>query len=144
MQMRSAGLLFSMTVCQIIIPSQSVNRPKSDLLKPTVVVILFALFPPLKDSELHHPIAVAGCMVALAFTSPNRSSLFASIRSSRASLLVDSLVISVRKLLSMHSRNFLDYLCPAVLCLDCCAQQTLEWFRSSRRTRACKHETLPG
>lgn len=91
------------------------NRQKSDLLKPSTVVIFFFLSCPLKDPELHHAMVAAGCMVAPAFTSPNKSSLFVHVRSSRASVLVDSLITCVRTLLSMYSRNLLDCLCPAVL-----------------------------
>lgn len=102
--------LFSRAVSHRILPGKSLNWLKSALLKLRVVVLLYALLLPLR---------ILNCIISwsvqpsLPPTFTNKAELVvdASIRSSRAPLLVGSLIICVRKSSSTHSRNVLQPYC---------------------------------
>lgn len=70
------------------------------------------------------------CMVTAAKMSafPSDFSSFVSIKSSRAPLLTGFLIICVR-MLSMHSRNLLDFLCP----LCCPSREIFEVLHDGQR-----------
>lgn len=87
---------------------------KSALLKSRVVILLFALFSTLRilDSIISWPLQPRPPPASTSLTS---SSLFASMRFSRASPLISFLITSVRKLPSVQSRDLLDCQCLTVL-----------------------------
>ena len=81
---------------------------------PGLLVLLFALLPPL--TVLNSTIS---CSLQPKLTPPYKWGRTGwgcgSTRSSRAPFLVSLSIAYVRKLSSIHSRNLLDCLCPAVL-----------------------------
>lgn len=106
------------------------------LLKTRVVVLPFALFPPLRI--LISTISwLLQSRLLLTFTSLTSSSFFVSTKSRRVPLLVSSSITCVRNWSSMDSRNNLNCLCPIVFCL----QQISEWLTSLMWTRMCKPDT---
>lgn len=106
----------SRTVSHGILSSRMLERPSSTLLKFVVAVVIFALFPPLrtmsspiswKDGKLLLP------NLPLTFTLLTCSSLCLSNRLNKAPPYNRSLIICVRKLWPVHSRNLLNSLCPS-------------------------------
>ena len=81
-----------------------------------IVLLHFALLPSLRILDFTISWSLQPRLF-LTFTAPTSSSLFVSIRSSTAPALIGSLVNCVMRL-SMHCRNFLDGLNPAVLSLQ--------------------------
>lgn len=124
--------LLSEAVCHGVLLRRSM---KSALLKSRVVILLFALFCTLRilDSIISWPLQPRPPPASTSLTS---SSLFASMRFSRASALISFLITSVRKLPSAQSRDLLDRRCLAVLLF----QLILEWLKFSMRSRACEQE----
>lgn len=108
------GPLFSLiTISHEILPSRSLNRPKSALMKHRIVILLFVLFPSL--GILNSTISVTVDLtwlsqLSLTFTAPASSFLFVSIGSSRASPLISFSVTYVRKLSSV---------CAGISCTAC-------------------------
>lgn len=77
------------------------------------MMLLFIFFPTLRI--LNSPTSWSlQPRLPPAFTSPTSSSLYASMRSIRVPLYVDSSVTWVGKLWPVQSRNLLDWYCPAV------------------------------
>lgn len=127
--MNQVFLLFE-TARHRILPDRPHDRPKSSLLKARVVILLLALLPPCRILKLH--LMVTAVTAAPAFPPQTSPSMFVRMRYSRALA-----TFSVRKLSSMHSRNCLNCLSPAVLSL----QQTPGWLKSPARTRAWEIQT---
>jgi len=113
------------------LPSRSLNRPKSTLLKSRVVSFLCTPLAALRilNSTIAWPLQPR---LPLSFTYPTSPSLLVRTRSSIAPLPIGSSITWRRMLSSIHSRNLLDFLCLAVLSL----QQILGWLKSPMRTRA--------
>lgn len=88
------------------------------------MILLFTLFSARRilNSIISWPLQP---MPPPAFTSLTGSYMFVSMRFNRASPLFSCLAIFVRKLLSTHSRDTLDCLCPAVLPF----QLIPDWFK---------------
>lgn len=78
-----------------------------------VVIWFFALFPPLRILNAASSWSLQPRLL-LSFTSLTGSFLFLSMRSRRVSSLVGFLITCVGILSSMHSRNFLDFLCHTI------------------------------
>lgn len=112
------------TVSHRILPSRSLTRSKSALLKSRVAILLFVLLPlRILNSTTLSLLQPRWPPILTSLTS---SSCFASMRCSRVS----------SSCLFLESRNFLDCLWPPILSF----QQILGWFKSHTRTRAFEHE----
>lgn len=125
-----------------ILPSSSLSRPKSALLKSRSVTMSSVLLPLLTILNSTISCALLRRMsltfVSRTFTSYTNSTLFVSEKSSSASY-ISNLITCVSKLSSAHSRNLRDCLGSTVLPL----RQISRWLKSCTRTRSVKGRLLP-
>ena len=126
----SWATLLSRALSHWTLPSRHLKRPKSAILKCGAVSFLFTLSLSLRIQNSTVTWSLQQ-RLSLTFISSTSPSLVVTMRSRNEPLLLGSSVTWRRKLLSMHTRNLLDCLCPAVLSF--CAGQ----LKSPMRTRAC-------
>lgn len=105
--------VFSRASSRRILQSRSLNRPKSVLLRSRLVVLLFALLPPLRILNSVNAWSLQPRLPPV-FPSPNSSSLMEVWGAADHTPLLSPLSL-VLELSSMHYRKLLDCLCPAAL-----------------------------
>lgn len=112
------------------LPSRSLKRTTSAFLRSRAVSLPCALLAALRILNS----TGKWSLQPYPFSYPSSPSLLVRTRSSIASLLVGSCITWAWKLSSVHSRDFLVYLCPAVFSL----QKISVCWKFPMRTRACE------
>jgi len=118
---------------------QSLKRPKTVLLNPGAMILLFYLVPSFHNPDFYHQSSITVNVIKVSTKHCISQHYFLACKhqaQQSVSPLISFSIPCVKKLPPVPSRNLLDFLCPAAWPF----QQISGRLQSTMRPRACEHQ----